>query len=48
MDGIIVSPFPYDAISRIPTDLSLTDYLFKNLSVVLPQVAKKPWLVRKL
>jgi len=44
MGEIIKSPIPCDA-SKIPTDLSVTDYLFKKLSVVLPQVANKPWLV---
>jgi hypothetical protein len=44
MGEIIESPIPCD-VSKIPTDLSVTDYLFKKLSVVLLQVAKKPWLV---
>jgi len=44
MGEIFKSPIPYDP-SKLPTTLSLTDYIFQQLAKVLPQVADKPWLV---
>jgi hypothetical protein len=45
MGEIFQSPIPCDP-SKLPNDLSVTDYIFQKLSSVLPQVAENPWLVR--
>jgi hypothetical protein len=42
---IFKSPIPCDP-SKLPTDLSVPDYLFQKLNKLLPQVADNPWLVR--
>ena len=45
MGEIFKSPIPCDP-SKLPTDLSLPDYVFQKLNKLLPQVADNPWLVR--
>jgi hypothetical protein len=44
MGEIFQSPIPCD-LSKIPQNLSLPDYIFKQLDKILPQVKDKPWLV---
>jgi hypothetical protein len=45
MGEIFKSPIPCDP-SKLPTNLSLPDYVFQKLNKLLPQVADNPWLVR--
>jgi hypothetical protein len=47
MGEIFKSPIPCDP-SKLPTDLSLPDYVFQKLNKLLPQVADNPWLVRDI